>query len=333
MSPAVAVNFERCHEIATVLQDMRLPQELVRQAIFSSDRKVVGNFNLLLVAICHQTQKIHGKVDGRWCRGWDYLQQRLNQYCRINPDILEIDSWATLTQASFERALCHSTEDATIPDVSSRVKLINDLGYQMKRAGHASFEQLYDAKNRRCSGEMSIISFLKESTQAYADPVEKKARLLIGLLRDVHGWEFSNAHELGAPVDYHEIRGHLRMGTVVINDRMLEAKIKSDCVSDREDRLIRDGVSDAIEAIARYAEGTDPLKVHYILWKYFRVVCRREEPNCRARNPPAFEQLDPAYIEAFNMSAGSSGCAFSSFCDSFKGKHFKAEYSYDGTYY
>jgi hypothetical protein len=333
MNPPVAVHFERCREVASVIKDMPRPQNFVRQTIFSSDRKVVGNFNLLLVAICHQTQKIHGKVDGKWCRGWDYLERRLNQYCQGNRDFLEIDAWSSLTQASLERALCQSPGDAAVMDAGPRVQLINDLGDQMTRAGYATFEQLYDAKKRRCSGETSIISFLKERTRAYSDPVEKKVRLLIGLLRDAHGWEFSNVDELGAPVDYHEIRGHLRIGTVIINDRILEAKIKSDCVSDGEDRLIREGVSNAIDTIARHATGVDSLKIHYVLWNYFRTICRREEPNCSARKGPALDQLDPAYAEAFSKSAGSSGCAFSSVCESFKEQTFEAEYRYGGTYY
>jgi hypothetical protein len=333
MNALVAVNFERCREVAHVIHDMRLPAALVRQTLFSSDRKLVGNFNLLLVAICHQTQKIHGNVDGEWCRGWDYLERKLNRHCQSNPDLLEFGAWTTLTRTCFERALCQSAEDAIEMDVASRVQLINDLGYQMTRAGYTSFEQLYDAKKRRCSGDMSIVSFLKERTRAYSDPVEKKARLLIGLLRDAHGWQFSNDHELGAPVDYHEIRGHLRIGTVVIHDKMLAAKIESDSVSDNEDSLIREEISGAIDAIAQYSERADPLKVHYVLWKYFRTICRRDEPNCSARKRSALDQLDPLYAKAFDKSAGVNGCAFSSVCVSFKDQTFDAEYKYEGTYY
>jgi hypothetical protein len=333
MNSPVAVNFERCREVASVIQGMRLPQKLVRQTIFSSDRKVVGNFNLLLVAICHQTQKVQGIVDGKWCRGWDYLERRLNECCQGNPDLLEIDTWATLTEASFERAFCQSADDAAGMDAGPRVQLINDLGDQMTRASYASFEQLYDVRKRRCSGDASIISFLKERTRAYSDPVEKKARLLIGLLRDAHGWEFSDIDELGAPVDYHEIRGHLRIGTVIITDRRLEAKIKSDCASDDEDCLIRERVSNAIDTIARHATGVDPLKIHYVLWNYFRTICRREEPNCSARKGPALDQLDPVYAEAFSKSAGASGCVFSSVCESFKKQTFEPEYRYEGTHY
>jgi hypothetical protein len=333
MTPAVEINLERCRAIASVVRTLRLPRDPVRQAIFSSDRKVVGNFNLLLVAICHQTQSIHGVIDGTWCRGWDYLERRLNEYCQSNPDFLEIRSWATLSRASLERALGQSNEDVAVIDAAPRVQLINDLGYQMMRAGYGSFEQLYDAKRRRSSGETSIISFLKEQTQAYSDPVEKKARLLIGLLRDAHGWEFSQDGQLGAPVDYHEIRGHLRLGTVVINDEVLKQKIKSDSVSDRDDRLIREGISTAIDTIARDAIDVDPLGMHYIFWNYFRAICKRERPNCSSRTGPALEQLDMAYAETFKTSAWTSGCAFSSVCRSFKDQTFGVEYRYQGTYY
>ena len=161
MDSGVVVNFKRCHDVASVLQGMTLPQKLMRQAIFSSDRKVVGNFNLLLVAICHQTQKMGGIVGGKWYRGWDFLQRRLNEYCRSNVDILEVDSWATLSSEYLEQALAPATQDATLLDLSSRVPLINDLGYRMTCAGHSSFEKLYDAVNRRCCGAQSIISFLK----------------------------------------------------------------------------------------------------------------------------------------------------------------------------
>jgi hypothetical protein len=332
MDSAVAINFKRCLEVASFLRGIKLPQELVRQTLFSSDRVVVGNFNLLLVAICHQTQQISGIIEGKWYRGWDYLQRSLNGYCRRNLDILDVDSWRTLSPERLERVLAPPMPGVGLLDVRSRVELIHDLGYRMTHAGYSSFEELYHAVNGRCCGARSITGFLKY-TQAYSDPVEKKARLLIGLLRDAHGWGFDDAHELGAPVDYHEIRGHLRIGTVVINDSALKERLKSDRVSDGEDQVIRAAVSTAIDSIAQYIEGGDPLKVHYMLWKYFRAICRRYEPNCCVRGALALHELDPAYIESFEASTRSSGCAFSSCCDSFKAKNFPTEYDYNGTYY
>jgi hypothetical protein len=102
----------------------------------------------------------------------------------------------------------------------------------------------------------------------------------IGLLRDAHGWEFRDAHELEAPVDYHEIRGHLRVGTVIIADGGLNARIGTGNVTSDEDNLVRAAVGDAISAIAADLPNHDPLQVHYILWNFFRAICRREVPAC-----------------------------------------------------
>jgi hypothetical protein len=330
--PAVITNFNRCREVASLLQRMQLPSKLVRQGIFCSDRKTVGNFNLMLLAICHQTQNVMGTIDGKLWRGWDYLQRKLDAHSRSDPRFLEIDNWPVLSGECLDTALAPSPGTSAFVDVGSRAGLINDLGSHMIGAGYSSFEQLYKRFEGRCCGPHSILSFLRGAT-AYSDPNEKKARLLIGLLRDVHGWEFRDAHYVSAPVDYHEIRGHLRIGTVVINDSELKTRIQSDVVSGDEDNLIRSEVSNAIDEIASNVAGCDPLKVHYILWKYFRALCRRNGPSCLTRGEIAVDQLDQAFLDPFGASTILKGCAFSTVCDSFRRQVFPAEYSYGGSYY
>ena len=165
-------------------------------------------------------------------------------------------------------------------------------------AGLTSFEELCVDMGWRCRGERSIISFLK-NTQAYSDPNEKKARLLIGRLRDAHGWDFKDAHELGAPVDYHEIRGHLRLGTVIIADGDLNARIGTGNITSDEDNLVRAAIGEAISAIAAGLPNYDPLQVHYVLWNLFRAICRRETPACCPGGTISSRELDSAYIESF----------------------------------
>lgn len=50
--------------------------------------------------------------------------------------------------------------------------------------------------------------------RAYRDPVRKKSSFLLELLRSQCGWQFVDVENLSAPVDYHEVRGHFRLGTV-----------------------------------------------------------------------------------------------------------------------
>jgi hypothetical protein len=328
----VAPDLVRCRDVAGFLRSIILPTRLVRQDLFCRDRRSVGNFNALLVAICHQTQSIAGEVDGRWCRGWDYLEARLDRQCRSDPQFLQIERWRTLSADELDEALAPLPMKPSFADIDARTELIRDIGRAMFDAGLTSFEELCGDMKWRCRGEQSIISFLK-TTQAYSDPNEKKARLLIGLLRDAHGWEFGDAHDLGAPVDYHEIRGHLRLGTVIIADSDLNARLGTGDVTSDEDNLVRAAIGDAISAIAADLPNYDPLKVHYVLWNFFRAICRREIPACCPGGTVSTAELDPAYRDAFTGSSVDHRCGFSWFCQSFRTGLFPTEYKYAGSYY
>jgi hypothetical protein len=330
-SPSVVPDFAKCSEIAGVLRQMQLPKRLVRQPYLRADRWTVGNFNLCLVAICHQTQSISGTVGGRWCRGWDYLERKLEAHSRIDRHFLEMENLATLSANRLDEALAPAPPSPAFPDVEARASLINEVAHHMLRAGYKSFEELCGSFDYRCLGQESIISFLK-ATKAYGDPSEKKARLLIGLLRDAHGWEFRDAHKLGAPVDYHEIRGHLRIGTVIVKDSGMRDRFRADAVTDCNDIAIRAAISEAIVAIAEDVPGNDALKVHYILWNYFRSLCRRYKPICSG-GEIAISELDSAYVELFQTSTNGNSCVFSSFCKSYPQRFFPIEYSYRGSYY
>jgi hypothetical protein len=328
----VAPDLVRCRLVAGFLRTLSLPKRLVRQELFCRDRRLIGNFNALLVAICHQTQGTSGEVGGRWRRGWDYLEASLDRQCRSDPQFLQVERWRTLSTEELSEALASQPVKPPLADIDARAELIRDLAATMLDAGYASLEELCGDMGGRCRGERSIISFLK-TTQAYSDPNEKKARLLIGLLRDAHGWEFEDAHELGAPVDYHEIRGHLRIGTVIIADSELNARIGTGNVTGDEDNLVRAAIGDAISAIAADLPNHDALQVHYILWNFFRAICRREVPACCSGGTISINELDPAYMESLAWPKTDNLCGFSSFCSSFSTRQFPTEYKYTGSYY
>jgi hypothetical protein len=244
-----------------------------------------------------------------------------------------MENLATLSADRLDEALSPAPPSPAFPDMEARVALINDLAGHMLRAGYKSFQELCHSFGYRCLGNESIISFLKE-TKAYGDPAEKKARLLIGLLRDAHGWEFRDAHRLGSPVDYHEIRGHLRIGTVIVRDSGMQDRFRSDTITDYDDIVVRRAISDAIVAIAEDVPGHDALQVHYILWNYFRSLCRRRKPICDGGDV-AISELDSAYVKLFQMSTKGNCCVFASFCESYGRQVFPMpiEYSYGGNYY
>ena len=140
--PMVAPNIARCKEVAAILRTLNLPHQLVSQKIFSADRRLVGNFNLLLIAICHQTQDLSGITDGKWRRGWDYLERRLNEHCRLNHGFLNVDNWPTLSCGELHEALASPQVGSAFSDIKTRTFLVNDLGLCMLRSQYESFEQL-----------------------------------------------------------------------------------------------------------------------------------------------------------------------------------------------
>src|SRR5215470_13345346 len=127
----VVTNVLRCKEVARVLLQMQLPSKLVQQHLFCCDRLIAGNFNLMLVAICHQTQAIAGAVNGRWRRGWDYLESRLDEHCRSDPDFLKIENWRTLSVEALNGAFAPAEGTSAFQDVEARLSLIHDLGTRM----------------------------------------------------------------------------------------------------------------------------------------------------------------------------------------------------------
>ena len=122
---------------------------------------------------------------------------------------------------------------------------------------------------------------LLASFEAYgADPVRKKAFYFLAVMQNTGLWTYKDPENLGAPVDYHEVRGHLRYGTVKIVDESLKNKILAqEEVTQQEDVQIRNAVFQAIATISQLT-GKDANQLHYFFWNMFRNCCRRDETHC-----------------------------------------------------
>lgn len=117
-------------------------------------------------------------------------------------------------------------------------------------------------------------------TQGYADPVQKKTFYFLAIMRNQGFWEYKDMEHLSSPVNYHEQRGHLRMGTVKILNAELEDRIRNrEEITADEDIEIRFAVRHAIEFIAQELNIT-PSAMHYFFWNYFRNCCSRDVTHC-----------------------------------------------------
>ena len=196
------------------------------------------------------------------------------------------------------------------PSLNSDTELIRDLGRMMLKHEWNWFEDLYRlCEARVATGDPNLFAVLGQS-RAYRDPVKKKSSFLLALMRNSGLWTYADDDKLGPPVDYHEVRGHLRIGTVVITDPNLRAKLLSGTpVTAAEDIAIRRAVYDAIMRLSQPTGLRNPSQLHYLFWNIFRNHCLRESPYC-------FETV-PALPERYRhlSASGDNGCCpFSSVC-------------------
>jgi hypothetical protein len=84
-------------------------------------------------------------------------------------------------------------------------------------------------------------------------------------MRNTGLWHYIDEEQLGPPVDYHEVRGHLRLGTVTITDESLCQKLLNSLpVTPAEDVALRQSVHDAIMLLSELTGLHNPSQLHYL---------------------------------------------------------------------
>jgi hypothetical protein len=198
---------------------------------------------------------------------------------------------------------------ATLADPDGRCRLIRDIGATFEREAWESAQSIYElSQGFVVRDNRSLLAQLKKM-RAYNDPVNKKSFFFLGLMKNTGKWTFADEENVGAPVDYHEVRGHLRIGTVCV-DASLANKIKAKRIVDEvEDIEIRGAVHQAISLIARKLS-VPPMRLHYLFWNLFRNVCLREKPLCRSCH------IECALPDRYQQLIQGGHCPFASRCES-----------------
>jgi hypothetical protein len=327
---AIDLNAGRISQLANMLPGWKIPVDREDILLTGFNPLEIGNFFLLLVAICHQTSPrnraaLEGVVNGRKWRGWDFLLHRLHQAAFDDRSLLNAERWQGIRASDLLELY-----GPLLTDVEGRAELIRDLGTGLLNRGWNCANALYDeADGRIADGSANLLDLLAEF-RAYSDPVRKKSYFFLALMRNAGLWSYSDPQNLGPPVDYHEVRGHLRVGTVRIQDHELRDKLeRSQDVSSDEDVLIRRAVHDAIMRISAQSGIDDPSRLHYLFWNVFRSHCTREDPNCfgdrESALPDAYRQL--AFVH------GNCACPFSTICESSRSESRLKEHVIETDYY
>lgn len=285
---AVEVDRERCRRLGRFLDSLhfQLPEEeLEPEDIPASDART---FYFLLVAICHQTTpigkpRLEGTVDGKFYYGYEYLYERWIRAAKADPLILS-PGWLLTAEAGDIITILRDRErGSTISDPEGRAELLRDIGRKMLQDGVRHVDEYYAMSGgwlRDHDGRAGLETLFSRFEAYGKDPVKKKLTLFLILMKRYGYWEYRDSENLGAPVDYHEMRLHLRLGTVRVLNETLIKKINSGKVlTSAEDVAIRQAVYDAIFEISR-SSGRIPADLHNLFWHMSRNCCRRDETHC-----------------------------------------------------
>ena len=262
-------------------------------------------------------------------RGWDYLVATLARAVRNDTFSLRPLDWMGLTDDNV--MLLFQSEDGktTLTEPGVRASLIRDIGSVMSGEGWTSLRDLYRLSCQKALSGGNAFFVSLERFRAYRDPVRKKSLYLVALLQACCHWAFLDAPELPAPVDYHEVRGHLRLGTVCVHSQELLRKIREYLpVTDEEDVAIRSAVQQAISRIADCLGSADATTLHYLFWNLFRNVCRRTTPQCtEVRDISSLPERYRYLVEL----GGPSVCPFLNVCSAYHMSQFPVEHLNGGT--
>ncbi|MBZ5492329.1 MAG: hypothetical protein LAO76_15485 [Acidobacteriia bacterium] len=195
-----------------------------------------------------------------------------------------------------------------------------------------SVDRLYDVSQGRITGGNANLLDLLAQFRAYDDPVRKKSFFFLALMHNTGLWQYTDPEQLGAPVDYHEVRGHLRLGTVEICDSSLHSKLISGRdVTAEEDITIRYAVLRALMFISECSGLRNPSQLHYLFWNIFRSCCSRENTHCNSCPPDC--PLPDRYVPLALFPDGQRRCPFSGVCQSVGREPKLLEHVFETDYY
>jgi hypothetical protein len=344
----LSINESQVDKLIALLNLSHVPRELeasTHSFKWTRGLEDLANAYFAIVAICHQTSPIgeralQGYVDGETQKkvGWDYLKERFLIAAIKEPKWTSQDFWKTLTPGDlsalyFDERLAEECGDhstgKTFSRLNERAFLINDLGNQMTELGMQHISEGFIQREGRIGGESGFMNFLRRF-EAYKDPVSKKSLFFLSIVANECGWAIQDREQLLSPVDYHELRGHLRVGTLTPIDAKLSEKIQRGVAfTEEEDTQLRLTAQEINNKIGKET-GLGSSVVHYLFWNIFRNCCPRdsEQTHCsecgeRCKLPEQYKKM-PTYGDR---------CVFSDVCFSANNEAKVIEPPYVGHFY
>jgi hypothetical protein len=262
-------------------------------------------------------------MDGELRKGWDYLREKFLGRALQDPNWTSPSFWAKLTPHDLSGLYVDDTlgegckdkiKDVgkTLNRVNERAFLINDLGNHLTELNCKYIRELFEQCDKTLGGSDGFLNALK-SFEAYSDPVRKKSLFFSSIAKSECKWNVKDQENLASPVDYHELRGHLRIGTLIINDSELSARVQSGlAITEKEDTELRQQAQKVNDRIGKET-GCGSSAIHYLFWYVFRNCCPRASAQTHCLNCGDGCELLQVYKQ---MPTYHDRCVFSEVCNS-----------------
>lgn len=333
----MAIDLDVVDRVAGVLKGLAIPDEnedADHRCEWKRSSDELAACYLAIVAICHQTSpqgepQLHGEVDGSKLVGWDYLKQRFLVAAMSDPSLAQPARWRVMSSAQLSELYRDKEAGLTLSRVAERAMLLNDIGEKMARKGFNSLGDAPGGIRCRVYGSSGLLEFLAQCV-AYSDPVHKKGLFLAALLASQCNWRFEDQDDAESPVDYHELRGHLRLGTIRFSTPAIEGKIRKGVVlSEAEDTALRALVQNVNGRLCKEAD-VSASKLHYLMWNTFRACCVRDAAftHCHSHGDGC-----PLPHRFGGLVGAAPGCFLAGACQSCGADSKPGEPVYAGHYY
>jgi hypothetical protein len=294
----IAVDEKQCRVVAERLRAVKV-HELFPEPPQEEKRRW-ANFWFYLVAICHQTGSLHGVIEGRPLRGWDYLYDCAERASRRDSDLFTAERMWQINPEALKRVFSDQLDPhtSTLDRVEERLHLLREAAASLIHWYRGDVWGLYERSGSSLSGETGLLNLLSQF-EAYRDPLHKKAYLLLMILWASKIWSLKDLETLRFPVDNHLMRVALRTGMIRVEDEGLQERLKRGGeVETREEQVIRQAVQQAGEVLVQ-ASGRTVFELDTILWQIGRSCCFDEHPPIcgpRATIHPCFKRATCSLI-------------------------------------
>lgn len=213
-------------------------------------------------------------IDGDTLKGSAYLFRAFRRPLESDPDFYTPERQAGLTRADMFNLFKADDGSDPMPALDLHLEMAQHYGADMLAMGKTPTQILASAQ-RSSAPLKALLDDLDKISGYKEDPLRKKSNLL-GLVlnqRPEHFLSFGEGEAVPPVIDYHTMRGCLRMGLIDVLDEGMKAKIAArTIVTAEEEWAVRYACYLAVEEVVRVS-GKSLGAVDWFFFAYSRQHC------------------------------------------------------------